>query len=104
MAITKSLGALEVTFRGNADQLAAEGKRAEGAVKGVENTANASAAAFVKSFGAMVGATSALSIAVKGLDAVLEAGKIQGMARAANLSAKAFQELTYATDRVGIAQ
>ena len=102
--ISKSLGALEVTFRGNADQLASEGKRAEGAVKGVSKSAEASSAAFVRSFGIMSGATAGVTVAVKGLNAVLDAGKIDDLSRAANLSTKAFQELTYATDKAGISQ
>jgi uncharacterized protein YjgD (DUF1641 family) len=104
MAGSKSLGSLEVTFRGNADQLVTEGKRANEAVKGVDKTATSTAAGFVKSFGLMAAATAGVALAIKGLNAVMEAGEIKDLARNANLSTKAFQELTYATDKAGIAQ
>lgn len=104
MAGSKSLGSLEVTFRGNADQLVKEGDRASDSITGVDKTAKSTATSFVKNFGLMAAATAGVALAVKGLNAIIEAGEIAGLARNANLSTKAFQELTYATDRVGISQ
>ena len=52
----------------------------------------------------MAAATAGVAVAIKGLNAILEAGEIKDLARNANLCTKAFQELTYATDKAGIAQ